>query len=334
MNGRDRALAGADQLATALTEHGVTVDPATVLDRSEDMTLAAPGLVSPNGTCRLVRAADGWIAVNLPRTDDADLVPAWTGTDWGAPVWPSIAAAARTQTAATLVATGAELGLAVARLSEAQPGQPVAARPLAPVPVGPQAADHRPRRVLDLSTLWAGPLCAGLLAQAGHSVVKVESITRPDPVAQHTPVLDARLNGAKARRAIRFDAANLAPLLAEADVIVTSARPRAFAALGLNPRDLAAARPGLVWVAITGHGWHGAAGRRTGFGDDAAVAGGLVVWHGDTPHFAGDALADPLTGLAAGLAALRAIARGGGVMIDAALAHVAARVATGQAVVG
>ena len=49
--------------------------------------------------------------------------------------------------------------------------------------------------------------------------------------------------------------------------------------------------PDLLWIAITGHGWAGAAGLRIGFGDDCAAAGGLVEWHNDIPRFMGDALA-------------------------------------------
>ena len=38
-----------------------------VTDRAGHLTLGEPGLVSPNGACRLVQASDGWIAVNLAR---------------------------------------------------------------------------------------------------------------------------------------------------------------------------------------------------------------------------------------------------------------------------
>ena len=85
-----------------------------------------------------------------------------------------------------------------------------------------------------------------------------------------------------------------------ADVLITSARPRAFAGLGLDPRAVSRPIPGLTWVAITGYGWTGEAAARVSFGDDAAAAGGLVRWTaGGQPRFMGDALADPVTGLAA-----------------------------------
>ena len=322
------ALAGATRLAERIAERTggrVRLDGAAVLDRSDSLALRPPGEISPNGSCRLIRAADGWIAANLPREDDIELVPAWAGCDFAQAGWAALERAAAAEQAADFVVRGAELGLAVARLEETLPLPGPGMHQIGePAPRGPRL------RVLDLSALWAGPLCGAILAEAGHEVLKAESPSRPDPVARSTPAHDARLNGEKRRASVAFTRAGLLPLLAEADVVLTSARPRAFAALGLGPEDLLPKRPGLIWVAITGHGWHGPGAGRTGFGDDAAVAGGLVNWDGDAPRFAGDALADPLTGLAAGLAALEAIAAGGGVLIDAAMASTAARVAVGE----
>ena len=321
--GRDAAARAARRMAaeiTVLTRRAVEIDPGAVLDRSQDMALATAGRVSPNGSCRLVRATGGWIAVNLPREDDADLVPAWTGCAFSDPVWAAIESAALAEPAAAFVARGAELGLAVSLLGETAPE----AGPRVSVLPGGSRKGGRRLRVLDLSALWAGPLCAGILAMAGHEVTKVESRTRPDPLARSAPAHDARLNGLKRRLAVAFTRETLLPLMLEADVIVTSARPRAFAALDLMPERLSALKPHLIWVAITAHGWDGTGAGRIGFGDDAAVAGGLVDWRDDEPAFAGDALADPLTGLAAAVAAREAIAGGDGAFIDAALARTAA----------
>src|SRR3546814_12978534 len=56
-----------------------------------------------------------------------------------------------------------------------------------------------------------------------------------------------------------------------------------------------------TWLQITGHGPDQP--HRVGFGDDAAVAGGIVTVRDDgTPDFLGDAVADPLTGLLGALA--------------------------------
>jgi hypothetical protein len=295
-----------------------------VTDRAGDLTLVPPGLISPNGACRLIRAANGWIAVNLARDEDRDLLPAWLRCETGADVWAAIAQAASARGIADLMDDAVLLGLPVARVGE------IAARDLTPPLLRMAAAAPRKGRlnVVDLSVLWAGPLCGAIFAEMGADVVKVESVSRPDPVRVTTPGLDTRLNGRKAGLSLDFsNRAGLAELRARilsADVLITSARPRAFPALGLDVDAVFAANPGLIWVAITGYGWTGPGAARVAFGDDAAAAGGLVRWTQEGPRFIGDALADPITGLAAAMSALQALEAGGGVFIDAAMARCAA----------
>ena len=103
--------------------------------------------------------------------------------------------------------------------------------------------------------------------------------------------------------------------LERADVVVTSARPAALERLGLSAERLKR----KTWVAITAHGAVGCGALRVGFGDDCAVAGGLVAWVDGAPRFMGDALADPLTGVEAALAVLG----GGRGLIDMAMSRVA-----------
>jgi crotonobetainyl-CoA:carnitine CoA-transferase CaiB-like acyl-CoA transferase len=79
-----------------------------------------------------------------------------------------------------------------------------------------------------------------------------------------------------------------------------------------------------VWVSITGYG---RADDRVAFGDDAAAAGGLVVWHEDSPMFCADAVADPLTGMTAAAACLEALAGGGRWLLDVSMAGVCAALA-------
>ena len=58
----------------------VEVDGARLLgERAAIFGLRRRGRISPGGSCRLLRAADGWIAVNLARPDDRDMLPAWLG---------------------------------------------------------------------------------------------------------------------------------------------------------------------------------------------------------------------------------------------------------------
>lgn len=280
---------------------------AELLWRDAPGGLDTPGWISANGSCRLLEANDGWIALNLARSDDWDVVPALTGRE--DPSWDTLAQVARESSASDFRDRAVELQMPVAVMGEAK------AQPLPAI-----GADLVPGKVVDLSALWAGPLCAGLLARAGAEVVRIENIARTDPTLTASPQLDARINGGKQRLALdlRTPAGReaLAALLLDADVLVTSARPAALQRLGLTPLLF----PHLTWVAITAYGFAGQQAQRVGFGDDCAVAGGLVNCQRGKPHFLGDALADPLTGLEAALAVL-AGQRG---VIDMALARVAA----------
>ncbi|HUZ12047.1 MAG TPA: CoA transferase [Caulobacteraceae bacterium] len=312
---------------TAALGRPVDVAALEITDRLGQLPLDRPSARSPNRACRLVRCADGWLAVNLARDEDRDLVGAWLGRDAAGDAWAAIARAAARRGCAGLLADAILLGLPAARVGEV--GSAGLKAPL--VPAGAPSARRRGTqlRVVDLSALWAGPLCAAVLAELGAGVVKVESLRRPDPTRTSTPGFFRRLNGRKDQLALDLGAADgqarLRELILAADVLVTSARPRAFVSLGLAPGDLFAANPSLVWVAVTGYGWTGAAAERVGFGDDTAAAGGLVRWTaGGAPRFLGDALADPVTGLAAAIGALRALLGGGGVLVDAAMAVCAA----------
>jgi crotonobetainyl-CoA:carnitine CoA-transferase CaiB-like acyl-CoA transferase len=183
--------------------------------------------------------------------------------------------------------------------------------------------------VVDLSALWAGPYCGSLLAEAGYDVCKIEDPRRPDPTAATMPALDARLNGQKTRANSALNDPRLFERIAAARVLITSARPHALARAGLDEARIFAANPGLLWMAITAHGWTGSNAMRVGFGDDCAAAGGLVRWVKDAPEFVGDALADPLTGLIAATWALEALGRSEAGLIDAPLSGVSSCFATG-----
>jgi crotonobetainyl-CoA:carnitine CoA-transferase CaiB-like acyl-CoA transferase len=317
------------EIARLTGDVGRRVDTAALggTDRRGQLKLHRPGRFSPNRACGLFRAHDGWIAVNLARDEDRELIPAWLGSEPAADPWSALAREARRRPVADLIEGAILLGLPAGRVGEA-----VVADPAPPaLRMGePRRGSRRGQlRVVDLSALWAGPRCGAVLAAMGAAVTKVESIGRPDPTRVTMPDFFRRLNGAKAELRLDFarpdDRARLCDEAAAADVLITSARPRAFAGLGLEPAAVFAANPSLVWVAITGYGWTGAAGMRVGFGDDTAAAGGLVRWTAKgEPRFAGDALSDPVTGLAAALAALQGVAAGGGVLVDAAMARAAA----------
>ena len=307
--------------------------PALLGERAAILGLSRRGRISPGGSCRLLPTRDGWIAVNLARPDDRDLLPAWLGGATVDDPWDFIADRVRDRAADELVARARLLGLPAAAAVFARSPAPVWRRVLAR---GPRAV-RRPGdfpRVVDLSVLWAGPLCAHLLERAGARVVKVESSTRPDGARSGPARFFDLLNQGK--QSVALDLASdtgrrwLRRLLESADIVVDSARPRALAQLGIDVQGLLAIRPGLTWVSITGYGRAAPCGDWVAFGDDAAVAAGLSralatdETDADTPVFCGDAIADPLTGLHAAVAALQSWRAGGGELLDLSLCDVAA----------
>jgi hypothetical protein len=300
-------------------------------ERAAIAGLIRAGTTSCGGGTRLLRTGDGWVAVTLARHADIELVPAWLGVEVPpADHWTAMTRAVADRASTELVSRAALLGLPVAALGERSPG----ARP--PV-CAAQLGGATPTTaldglvVVDLSSLWAGPLCASLLAAAGATVLKVESTRRPDGARRGPGAFFRLLNANKHR--VQFDLARqsgqaaLHRLLSRADVVVESSRPRALRQLGVDAhRQLAESRT-RVWVSITGYGRAGAAAHRVAFGDDAAVAGGLVTWEDGEPRFCADAIADPTTGLVAAAGCLAALMAGGSWMLDVAMEAVAAHLA-------
>lgn len=303
---------------------GVPVDlPTALFLRAQLAGLERPGSTSANGSCHLLQAADGWAAVNLARPDDLAAVPALLAL-LGSPDEPEgLRAAVRRVTAGEAVEGARLLGIAAA-----VPGSAQGARPAVHAERwGERGRPHAmaETRVVDFSALWAGPLCARLLGLAGARVVKVESATRPDGARFATPAFYRWLHDRHDNLVVDFVPGALDEIVAGADVVIEASRPRALRRLGLRAEEFLAARPGRVWVGITGYGRES---DRIAFGDDAAVAGGLtgVDPNGD-PVFLGDALADPITGVFAAHAAARSLAAGGGELLCVSMAACAATLA-------
>ncbi|OYO24000.1 hypothetical protein CGZ93_05240 [Enemella dayhoffiae] len=108
--------------------------------------------------------------------------------------------------------------------------------------------DAPPPLVLDLSALWAGPLCADLLHRAGARVIAVESAARPDPSRLGNPVLHRLLRGGVESVRLDFDDPadrhRLRRLIRCADMVIEASRPRAGAAR-YHPRAGSGRRRGL-----------------------------------------------------------------------------------------
>jgi crotonobetainyl-CoA:carnitine CoA-transferase CaiB-like acyl-CoA transferase len=342
----DRLVAGLQHLAYIVTNrsawlgHQVRLDPVAMLgERAAIGGLGRQGTTSCGGTTRLVRAVDRWLAVALPRPEDRELLPAWLGIDVSDDPWASVVAEIGRRPAREVAERAWLLGLPVSELEDQPVAPPPAPQPLAALPVrttrihGP-VPDPRPltdMTVIDLTSLWAGPLCGHLLALAGARVVKVESLGRPDGSRRGPAGFFDLLNGGK--RAVALDLADehgwdvLRRLLTVADVVIEGSRPRVLEQHGIVAADLVAGGGPRVWVSITGYARTGPERDRVAFGDDAAVAGGLVVADEAGPCFCADAVADPVAGLAATAACLDALAVVGRWLVDVAMAGVAASLA-------
>ncbi|MCU1593332.1 MAG: acyl-CoA transferase/carnitine dehydratase-like protein [Frankiales bacterium] len=260
---------------------------------------------SVGGSCRGVRSSDGWVAVSLARPDDREAVPALVGRSPHGDAWDQLDQWAGSVTAQEVAERAQLLGIPASPV----PSQPVRRWP--PWQIASAAGDRCSEKplVVDLSSLWAGPLCGSLLGLSGAEVIRVESTRRPDGGRQH-PAFDDLLHAGQPSVALDFQhpqgRADLQRLVASADVVITSARTRALRALGLIPGGLS------VWVSITAHPPRPDGSEWVGFGDDAAMAAGLVHWDQQgRPVPCGDAVADPLTGAHAALAALACLRAGG-----------------------
>lgn len=287
---------------------------------------------SAGGSCRFLAAREGTIAVNLPRASDWELVPAWLEGAAAEPGdWAALGAAVAPLPAARLVERGRMLGLAVAPTGRAVTCTSGYWRITGPPMAAPDTRRRGRPRVIDLSALWAGPLCGHLLHQAGAEVIKVESVRRPDGAREGNPAFYGLLNQGK--RCLALDLTDpagrraLRALILRADVVIEAARPRALRQMGMDAEALLRDRPGLTWISITGYGRDDPEAGWVAFGDDAAVAAGFAdVMKAATGswQFAGDAIADPLTGAWAAVAGWRSWQSGGGRLVSLALAEVAA----------
>ncbi|ANY06523.1 CaiB/BaiF CoA transferase family protein [Pseudonocardia sp. HH130630-07] len=176
-------------------------------------------------------------------------------------------------------------------------------------------------RVLDLSTILAGPLAASLLAEFGAEVIKIEQPGTGDPARSYPPLDDSgtsagwRLLG-RNRSSVTIDlhhprgAELVGRLAATADVVVTNFRPATLRRFRIDFDDLRAHRPDLVMVHVSAYGRTGPYADRPGFARVAEAFAGLTHRTGDPdgpPVFAGYPVADGVTGIYAAFATLLAL---------------------------
>ncbi len=233
-------------ITTTTTRLGraVAVDGLALLgERAAVAGLHRQGRRSCGGATELLRCADGWLALALARSGDAELLPAWIG---GVDVADRI----RARPAGELVERAIDLGLACACLGELRADEP--AFQLIAGPDGPPRPELQGLLVVDLSALWAGPLCASVLTSAGARVVKVESLQRLDGARFGPPAFYDLLHAGQESVALDFhdagDVATLHRLLERADVVIEASRPACARAARRRRRCVGRRRHGRVAV--------------------------------------------------------------------------------------
>jgi crotonobetainyl-CoA:carnitine CoA-transferase CaiB-like acyl-CoA transferase len=144
------------------------------------------------------------------------------------------------------------------------PAQPLeaAARPLSGI------------RVLDLTRIIAGPVCGRTLAAHGADVMRV--------TAPHLPFVAALVTDAgrgKLSTHINFSEddgkAALRSLIGEADIFVQGYRPGGIGRWGFSPEEVAAIRPGIIYVSLSAYGHEGPWSGRRGFDSLVQTASGI-----------------------------------------------------------
>ncbi|MEV7995455.1 CoA transferase [Streptomyces sp. NPDC086077] len=191
-------------------------------------------------------------------------------------------------------------------------------------------------RVLDMATLFAGPLAATLLGDFGAEVIKIEHPGKPDPSRGHGPAKDGIglwwKHLGRNKRTITLDLskpggqATLRRLAADADVVIENFRPGTLEKWDLGWPELSAVNPRLILTRVTAFGQFGPYAHRPGFGTLAEAMSGFAAITGEPdapPTLPPFGLADSIAGLATAYGVMAALAArdrtGEGQVVDMAI---------------
>jgi len=209
----------------------------------------------------------------------------------------------------------------IIRIGEAAP---------APLPAGDRPLSGI--RVVDITRVLAGPTCARTLAEHGADVMKITGAHLPSLGYQELDTGHGKLSAELDLRDPR-NVDILRGLVSKADVFSQGYRPGALAARGLSPEELAAIRPGLVYVSLCAFGHTGPWASRRGFDTVVQTVSGITIRQAECfpgkspgPHFYPVSAIDYCTGYLMAFGAMVALARrtreGGSWLVRISLAQV------------
>lgn len=284
--------------AAALTGSSYVVDRAAVLGH-----LLLPLVVGDGAASADPRAAadGGWVHADvLPEDEELFGILAGEGGD-----------------AAALAARCQECRLPVTPYRAG----PATWRSSSPLLEPTRRVDAAAVRVLDLSTMWAGPLATMLLGAWGARVTTVEPALRMDGL-RGSPAQFGVLAAGKQRVSwdlrVAVDRRRFEQEVAAADVLVESFSHRVMPNLGYADRELRRLNPRLTIVALRAFPRSSDEAPWIAYGRGVHVASGLGMVDGE-PCPARLAYPDPLAGLQAFGAVLIALGSGRGHSIEVSL---------------
>jgi len=187
-------------------------------------------------------------------------------------------------------------------------------------------------RVLDLTRVFAGPLCTQTLADLGAEVIKIERPAKGDDTRGWGPPFlkgsDGKetsesayyLSTNRGKRSVMLDLAQpagqrIARALAEkSDVLVENYKVGDLARYGLDYASLRAVNSGIVYCSVTGYGQSGPEAHKPGYDFIFQGISGLMSITGERdglpgggPQKVGIAIGDALTGVHAAVGILAAL---------------------------
>jgi crotonobetainyl-CoA:carnitine CoA-transferase CaiB-like acyl-CoA transferase len=213
-------------------------------------------------------------------------------------------------------------------------------------------------RIIDCSTVLAGPFCTMLLGDLGADVIKVEPPEGDATRGWGPPWVGSKADGTRTaayylavnrnKRSLRLDLSReegravLRSLLRAGDAVVENFRVGGFAKLGFSDEELHELNPGLVHLAISGFGTRGPDADKPGYDFVIQAVGGLMSITGEPegrPMKVGVAISDVVSGLFGTVAVLAGLlareraedAEGAGQRIDVSLLQSTLAVLVNQA---
>ena len=167
-------------------------------------------------------------------------------------------------------------------------------------------------RVLDLTSVMAGPYCTMVLGDMGAEVIKVENFPEGDTSRRFDPKVNdesycfAVLNRNKKSIALNMKDPRgkeaFMKLAARADVITENFRPGVTKKLGVDYDTISKFNPGVIYASMSGFGQTGPYGKKGGFDIVAQGMSGIMMmtgYPGGRPAKVGIAMNDISSGVTA-----------------------------------